>query len=85
MCERCCWGAPAGRPALQQAEQRSVSVLDKKIAEALSYADEVLDVKKDETIEGIVVAKKVVGALGPVQSAVVREKSENSLNGVEQS
>lgn len=55
-----------------QAEQKSVTVLDKKICEALTFADEVVDAKKDETIEGIVSVKKAVNALGPVQSVVVR-------------
>lgn len=59
----------------QQAEQKSVSVLDKKISDALSYVDEAVDAKKDETIEGIVSAKKAVGNLGPVKGTVVR-KSE---------
>ncbi|CAN0518076.1 unnamed protein product, partial [Ectocarpus sp. 12 AP-2014] len=54
----------------EQAEQKSVAVLDKKICDALSYADEVLDVKKDETIEGIVSVKKTINTLGPVQTVV---------------
>ncbi|CAM9558323.1 unnamed protein product, partial [Hapterophycus canaliculatus] len=54
----------------EQAEQKSVAVLDKKICEALTYADEVVDVKKDETIEGIVSAKKAINTLGPVQTVV---------------
>lgn len=58
-------------PQRQQAEQKSVTVLDKKICEALSYADEVVDVKKDEAIEGIVSAKKAINTLGPVQTVVV--------------
>lgn len=57
-----------------QAEQKSVAVLDKKICEALSFADEVVDAKKDETIEAVVSAKKVIHTLGPVQSVVVSEK-----------
>lgn len=48
-----------------------MAVLDKKICEALSYADEVVDVKKDETIEGIVSVKKTINTLGPVQAVVV--------------
>ena len=56
---------------LQQAEQKSVAVLDKRISEALSYADEVVDVKKDEAIEGVVSAKKAINTLGPVQTVVV--------------
>ncbi|CAM9744666.1 unnamed protein product [Ectocarpus fasciculatus] len=54
----------------EQAEQKSVAVLDKKICDALSYADEVVDVKKDETIEGIVSVKKTINTLGPVQAVV---------------
>ncbi|CAB1103790.1 unnamed protein product [Ectocarpus sp. CCAP 1310/34] len=54
----------------EQAEQKSVAMLDKKICEALSYADEVVDVKKDETIEGIVSVKKTINTLGPVQTVV---------------
>lgn len=51
-----------------------MAVLDKKICEALSFADEVVDAKKDETIEAVVSAKKVIHTLGPVQSVVVSEK-----------
>eukprot|EP00752_Nemacystus_decipiens_P009118 g8142.t1 len=54
----------------EQAEQKSVAVLDKRICEALSYADEVVDVKKDEAIEGIVSVKKHVNTLGPVKTVV---------------
>lgn len=57
----------------QQAEQKSVAVLDKRICEALSYADEVVDAKKDETIEGIVSVKKAINTLGPVQTVVVSD------------
>lgn len=55
----------------QQAEQKSVAVLDKRICEALTYADEVMDVKKDEAIEGAVSVKKAINTLGPVQTVVV--------------
>lgn len=48
-----------------------MAILDKKIRDALSFADKVVDAKKDETIEGIVSTKKVVQELGPVQSAMV--------------
>lgn len=58
-------------PTPQQAEQKSVAVLDKRICEALSYADEVVDVKKDETIEGMVSVKKHINTLGPVKTVVV--------------
>ncbi|CBN76974.1 expressed unknown protein [Ectocarpus siliculosus] len=58
------------KPSPEEAEQKSVAVLDKKICEALSYADEVVDVKKDETIEGIVSVKKTINTLGPVQAVV---------------
>lgn len=50
-----------------------MAVLDKRISEALSYADEVVDVKKDETIEGIVSVKKAINTLGPVQTVVVSQ------------
>lgn len=63
-------------PTPQQAEQKSVAVLDKRISEALSYADEVVDVKKDETIEGIVSVKKHINTLGPVKTVVVRGFTE---------
>lgn len=53
-----------------------MAVLDKKICEALSYADEVVDAKKDDTIEGLVSAKKVIHNLGPVQSAVVSRMND---------
>ena len=56
----------------QQAEQKSVAVLDKKICEALSFADEVVDAKKDDTIEAVVSVKKAINTLGLVQSVVVR-------------
>lgn len=52
-------------------EPKSVEILDKMICDTLSYADEVVDAKKDEAIEGIVSAKKVIHGFGPVQSAVV--------------
>jgi len=58
----------------QQAGQKLVAVLDKKIYEALMYADEVVDTKKDETIEGMVSAKKTISSLGPVETAVVRRR-----------
>lgn len=51
-----------------------MAVLDKRICNALSYADEVVDSKKDDTIEGIVSVKKAINTLGPVQSAVVRRR-----------
>lgn len=50
-----------------------MDVLDKRICDALSYADEVVDSKKDDTIESIVSVKKAINTLGPVQSAVVSE------------
>lgn len=56
-----------------------MAVLDKKICEALSYADEVVDVKKDETIEGIVSVKKIINTLGPVQTVVVGREREREL------
>lgn len=49
-----------------------MAVLDKKICEALSFADEVVDAKKDDTIEAVVSVKKAINTLGPVQSVVVR-------------
>lgn len=48
-------------------------MLDKRICNALSYADEVVDAKKDDTIEGIVSIKKNINSLGPVKNAVVRK------------
>lgn len=51
-------------------------MLDKRICEALSYADEVVDVKKDETIEGIVSVKKAINTFGPVKTVVVSGFSE---------
>lgn len=53
-----------------------MAVLDKRICEALSYADEVVDVKKDEAIESIVSAKKHINTLGPVKTVVVSGLSE---------
>lgn len=49
-------------------------MLDKYIAEALLYVDGAIDVKKDNTIEGMVSVKRVVGNLGPVKTAVVRQR-----------
>lgn len=55
-----------------------MAVLDKKICGALSYADEVVDVKKDEAIEGIVSVKKTINTLGPVQAVVVGGERESA-------
>lgn len=56
-----------------------MAVLDKRICEALSYADEVVDVKKDETIEGIVSVKKHINTLGPVKTVVVSDLNQRSV------
>ncbi len=57
-----------------------MAVLDKRISDALSYADEVVDVKKDETIEGIVSVKKAINTLGPVQTVVVSQVKAKSVS-----
>lgn len=60
-------------PRCSKLEQNAVTSLDKKISEALRYADEMVDVKKDERIEGIVCAKKTIGAIDRVKTAAGRK------------
>ncbi|CAN0161807.1 unnamed protein product, partial [Discosporangium mesarthrocarpum] len=51
----------------EQAEQKSVVALDKKICDTLEFVDDAVDAKKDDVLEGVVAVKNVVKDMGPVQ------------------